>query len=110
MTIRCGTARSIVLYMKRGASVADAVYEAADDMRALRCGLVSRVTIHAIDTRGNHKVVAVNGAGDNFYWLWEGQGTPRSAPAEVVAIHSGEIRPSATTRYAYGRASGARQA
>src|SRR5215472_604341 len=57
MTIRCGTARSIVLYMKRGASVADAVAEAVEDMRALRGGLISRVTIHAIDAKMNHKVV-----------------------------------------------------
>src|SRR6185312_1325858 len=103
MTLRCCTARSIVLYMKRGASVADAVHEAADDMRALRGGLLSRVTIHAIDRRGDHKVVAVNGAGDNVYWLWDGQGEPQSLRAEPVAIHSSEIRPSATTRYAYGR-------
>ena len=39
-------------------------------MRHLQGGLISRVTIHAIDTKGNHKVVAVNGAGDNVYWLW----------------------------------------
>ena len=36
MTIRCCTARSIVLYMKQGASVADAVGEAVEDMRALK--------------------------------------------------------------------------
>ncbi len=65
MTIRCCTARSIVLYMKQGASVADAVGEAVEDMRALKGGLISRVTVHAIDAKGNHKVVAVNGAGDN---------------------------------------------
>jgi L-asparaginase / beta-aspartyl-peptidase len=87
MTIRCCTARSVVLYMKGGASVADAVHEAVEDMRALRGGLISRVTIHAIDTRGTHKVVAVNGAGDNVYWLWEGQGEPRRCPAEAVAVH-----------------------
>ena len=83
MTIRCGTARSIVLYMKRGAGVAEAVLEAVDDMRALRGGLLSRVTVHAIDTRGNHKVVAVNGSGDNTYWLWDGQGEPRALPART---------------------------
>ena len=83
MTIRCGTARSVVLYMKRGASVADAVLEAAEDMRALQGGLLSRVTIHAIDTRGNHKVVAVNGAGDNVYWLWSGDGAPQSLRARA---------------------------
>ena len=99
MTIRCGTTRAIVLYMKKGASVADAVHEAVDDMRALKGGLISRVTIHAIDSRGNHKVVAVNGAGDNVYWLWEGQGEPRQCAAEPVAI-GGEVgRVSPTSRY-----------
>jgi beta-aspartyl-peptidase (threonine type) len=86
MTIRCCTARSIVLYLKAGASVADAVGEAVEDMRALRGGLINRVTIHAVDTKGNHKVRAVNGSGDNRYWLWEGKGEPRSLLAEPVAI------------------------
>ena len=99
MTIRCCTARSIVLYMKAGASVADAVAEAVDDMRALRGGLISRVTIHAIDAKGNHKVVAVNGAGDNRYWLWEGHGAPRQMPAEPVVITSVVTRPTTTTQY-----------
>lgn len=48
-------------------------------MRWLRGGLIRRVTIHAIDTDANHKVVAVNGAGDTRYWLWEkGDAAPRS--------------------------------
>jgi L-asparaginase / beta-aspartyl-peptidase len=105
MTIRCGTARSIVLYMKRGADVADAVYESAEDMQTLQGGLLGRVTIHAIDARGNHKVVAVNGTGNNVYWLWEGHGKPRSLRAEAVAIQSSDMKPSATTIYAYGRGS-----
>jgi len=99
MTIRCCTARSIVLYMKQGASVADAVGEAVEDMRALKGGLISRVTVHAIDAKGNHKVVAVNGAGDNRYWLWEGQGEPRMLPAEPVVITTAGTRPTSTTRY-----------
>ena len=99
MTIRCNTSRSIVLYMKKGASVADAVYEAVEDMRALKGGLISRVTIHAIDARDDHKVVAVNGAGDNKYWLWAGQGEPRLLPAEPIVITSAEARPTATSRY-----------
>jgi len=99
MTIRCCTARSIVLYMKRGASVADAVYEAVDDMRALQGGLISRVTIHAIDAKGNHKTVAVNGAGDNKYWLWGGQGDPRLLPAEPIVITTVATKATTTTRY-----------
>jgi L-asparaginase len=99
MTIRCCTARSIVLYMKKGASVAEAVGEAVEDMRALRGGLISRVTVHAIDVRGNHKAVAVNGTGDNTYWLWEGQGEPRKLPAEPVVITSSGVGQTSTTRY-----------
>jgi L-asparaginase len=99
MTIRCGTARSVVLYMKAGASVADAVREAVEDMRALKGGLISRVTVHAIDARGNHKVVAVNGAGDNRYWLWDGQGAPQTLPAEPVVITRAGTPPTSTTRY-----------
>jgi beta-aspartyl-peptidase (threonine type) len=88
MTIRCCTARSVVLYMKRGATVADAVLEAVEDMRALKTGLINRVTIHGIDTRGNHKVVAVNGTGSNVYWLWEGAGDPVQRPAEAINLRS----------------------
>src|ERR1700733_13433500 len=99
MTIRCCTARSVVLYMKQGASVADAVREAVEDMRALQGGLISRVTIHAIDTKGNCKVVAVNGTADNKYWLWQGQGKARSLPAEPIVITQGPARPTATSRY-----------
>jgi len=86
MTIRCCTARSVVLYMKQGASVADAVLEAVEDMRALKTGLINRVTIHAINTKGDHKVVAVNGTGGNVYWLWQGAGEPARHPAEAVPL------------------------
>jgi beta-aspartyl-peptidase (threonine type) len=86
MTIRCCTARSVVLYMKQGASVADAVLEAVEDMRALKTGLINRVTIHAIDPRGNHKVVAVNGTGGNVYWLWQGSGESVQRPAEAIPL------------------------
>jgi hypothetical protein len=48
-------------------------------------------------------VVAVNGTGDNTYWVWPGDAAPQSARAQPVAIHDGHILPTATTRYAYGR-------
>jgi len=99
MTIRCCTARSIVLYLKAGASVSDAVHEASEDMRALKGGLISRVTIHAIDRNGDHKVVAVNGSHDNKYWIWEGQGAPRRQSAEPITISDTQPRPTTTTQY-----------
>ena len=40
MTIRCGTARAVVLYMKTGMGVEEAVAEAVNDMRALKGGLI----------------------------------------------------------------------
>src|ERR1700677_3226236 len=86
MTIRCCTARSIVLYMKKGAAVADAVLEAVEDMRALKTGLINPVTVHPMENRGNHKVVAVNGTGGNFYWLWEGSGEPVKRTAESIPL------------------------
>jgi L-asparaginase len=87
MTIRAGTSRAVVLYMKMGMSVGRAVEEAINDMRALQGGLLNRVTIHAIDNRGNHRVVAVNGMEGNHYWLWTpGMDAPQAFPAEIVEI------------------------
>jgi L-asparaginase len=102
MTIRCGTARCVVLYMKQGASVADAVGEAIEDMRAMRGGLLSRVTIHAIDTRGRYRVAAVNGTGAETAWLWTGAGAAQRIPAEVVTIHPTADRATATQRFGQG--------
>jgi L-asparaginase len=87
MTIRAGTARAVVLYMKMGMSVERAVEEAVNDMRALQGGLISRVTIHAIDNRGNHRVVAVNGLPSNHYWIWRpGMSEAQARAAEIVQI------------------------
>ena len=87
MTIRAGTARAVVLYMKMGLSVGRAVVEAVNDMRGLKGGLISRVTIHAIDKQGDHHVVAVNGGPENHYWIWKpGMDAPMSLPAEIVSI------------------------
>jgi L-asparaginase / beta-aspartyl-peptidase len=101
MAIRCGTARAVVLYMKLGKSVNEAVMEAANDMRALKDGLINRVTIHAIDAAGGHKVVAVNGDGSNFYWLWTpDMDAPAARPAETIVINDDVKKPWASARYA----------
>lgn len=101
MAIRCGTARAVVLYMKLGMSVNEAVMEAANDMRALKDGLINRVTIYAIDAEGAHKVVAVNGDGSNFYWLWTpDMETPAARPAEAIVINDDVKKPWASARYA----------
>jgi beta-aspartyl-peptidase (threonine type) len=101
MSIRAGTARAVVLYMKMGMTVEEAVYEAVTDMRALKGGLIGRVTIHAIDTLGRHKVVAVNGLPENHYWIWKaGMEAPISCPAEIIAISEDSTpKPTAHQRY-----------
>jgi len=90
--------------MKMGMSVEAAVREAAEDMRQLKGGLIDRVTIHAIDNRGNHKVVAVNGNPKNTYWLWRaGEATPQSLPAEIITISPISAKPDPAVTYGGAR-------
>jgi beta-aspartyl-peptidase (threonine type) len=103
MTIRCGTARAVVLYMKMGMGPEEAVAEAVSDMRALKGGLIGRVTIHAIDARAHHAVAAVNGTPENHYWMWRPTDErPVTRPAAIVMI-SGEEPPKPTASLRYGR-------
>ena len=87
MAIRCSTARSIVLYMKTGMGVEEAVHAAADDLRGLKGGLVQRITLHAIDAGGGHHCLAVNAGEPRHYWLWEaGDAAPRSTWASSLHL------------------------
>ena len=87
MAIRAGTSRAIVLYMKMGLSLQAAVDEAIDDLRQLKGGLIQRITLHAIDRNGDHRVVAVNAEEQLTYWLWrEGDDAPHTEPTEIVAL------------------------
>jgi len=88
MTIRAGTARSVVLYMKRGASVSEACHEAIGDLRELKGGYLGPVIIHALDRHGEPCVVTTGGDDGDVYCLWrEGmddflQGTPLLVPPQ----------------------------
>ncbi len=87
MAIRAGTARAIVLYMKMGLDLHAAVDEAIDDLRALKGGLIDRITLHAIDRHGAHRAVAFNAQHEPTYWLWrEGEEAPHAEKAEIVAL------------------------
>ena len=83
MTIRAGTARAIISYMKKGATVQEACHEAVDDLRALRGGFLGPVVIHALDKKGNPFVLSTAKTDDVHYWFWaEGMGRPeRRHPA-----------------------------
>jgi isoaspartyl peptidase/L-asparaginase-like protein (Ntn-hydrolase superfamily) len=70
MTIRTGTARAIVLYMKLGHSLDDAVAAAIADLAELAGGQLGTVVIHALDRKGRHAVVCHQPTEPIFYWLW----------------------------------------
>lgn len=70
MTIRAGTARSVVLYMKRGATVKEAVHEAVADLRDLKGGYLGPVIIHAMDRNGEPYVVTTGGDEGDSYCVW----------------------------------------
>ena len=85
MTIRCATARSVVLYMKMGMGVGEAVNEAAGDLSSLEGGLISRVTVHAIDATGEYSVAAVNTTVPLHHWLWRsGDEAPSQHPVRAI--------------------------
>ncbi len=85
MAIRCATSHAVVLYMKMGLSLDDAVYEAIKDLDYLKDGYTEGVTIHAIDKHNNHKVVSLNCPGNITYWYWtSGMDKPEARQAEVI--------------------------
>lgn len=87
MSIRAGTARSVVLYLKMGLSVADAVYEAARDLADLTTGYLDEVTIHAIDKNGNYKVVGLNSSEVIRYVVWTpDMSAPKVMEAEIIKL------------------------
>ena len=55
--MRCATARTVVLAMKLGRSLADAVKLAVEELDELTTGFLAGVVIHAVDASGNHEVV-----------------------------------------------------
>ncbi len=71
MTMRCGTARSIVLAMRFGHSLRAAVDMAIEDLAELTTGFLAGVVIHAIDAAGNHEVASFQCPEDIKYWIWE---------------------------------------
>ncbi|WP_445682424.1 N(4)-(beta-N-acetylglucosaminyl)-L-asparaginase [Radicibacter daui] len=82
MTVRCGTARTVVLAMKLGYSLADAVKLAIDELAELKGGFLAGVVLHAIDAHGNHEVVNFRCPGEIAYWIWQ---PSMSAPERHMA-------------------------
>lgn len=85
MTIRAGTARSVVLYMKRGATVEEAVREAIADLRYLKGGYLGPVIIHALNREGEPFVATTGGNQGDVYCFWQ-QGLPGFERREPILV------------------------
>jgi isoaspartyl peptidase/L-asparaginase-like protein (Ntn-hydrolase superfamily) len=85
MAIRAGTARTVVLYLKLGYSLRDAVQEAANDLADLRTGFLGELTIHAINAKGEYYVLGVNSSKTIQYYLWKASmPAPEICEAEIL--------------------------
>ncbi len=84
LTIRCGTARAVVLYMKMGLSVEAACREAIVDLRGAERRYKGGVTVHAIDAAGRPSVAAVGRAADTVRWYFWSEGMPAFEERQVV--------------------------
>lgn len=82
MTMRCGTSRSIVLALRLGHSLEDAVKLAVEELAELKTGFLAGVVIHAMDARGNHQVLNYRCDEEIRYWYWDER---MSAPELRVA-------------------------
>ena len=71
MTMRCGTSRSIVLAMRLGYCLADAIKVAVEELSELKSGFLAGVVIHAMDAQGNHQVVNYLCDEEIRYWYWD---------------------------------------
>jgi len=71
MTIRAGTARSVVLYLEMGYALCEAVRRAARDLAELSTGLVDAVAIHAIGADGEYDALGVNMQRPSRYLVWK---------------------------------------
>ncbi len=79
MTIRAGTAHTIVTALKLGRSINDAVRLAIQDLEKLKTGFLGGVVMHAMDADENHLVASFRCDEVIRYWLW----TPEMDRAEL---------------------------
>ncbi len=83
MTIRCGTARSVVLALQFGLSLEAALRAAMADLAALEDPFANRVNIHALDRDGT-PLAASNRAGETFMVLDDGMDEPEERPCLTI--------------------------
>jgi beta-aspartyl-peptidase (threonine type) len=90
MAIRCGTARSVTLYLKLGFSLERAAREAMTDLRHLTVPFPPRMNLVAVDARGHHIAMTTETAREVRYVYQTGRMTsPAVRPRLVVPLAPG---------------------
>ena len=85
MAVRTSTSRTIILAMKMGYSLDDAVKLAVEEVDGLKSGFLAGLVIHAIDNKGGHKVVSYNLDKPGKYWFWKpSMSKPELRESELV--------------------------
>ncbi|WP_413112244.1 isoaspartyl peptidase/L-asparaginase [Thaumasiovibrio sp. DFM-14] len=88
MTIRANTSYSIVMAMRLGYSLHEAVDMAIVELTHLKGGFLGGVVIHAIDKNDNYRVVNVGCEGEIKYWLYKsGMDKPQQCTAEKYDLY-----------------------
>ncbi len=83
MAIRAGTARSVVLYMKTGMSLAEAGTEAMKDLHRVVDPYIGSMNIVAMDARGNHSAFT-NSQGATYIFMTTEMKEPEEKPRILV--------------------------
>lgn len=83
MTMRAGTARSLVRYLEMGLPLAEAGRQAMRDLNDLGGRYLSRVSVIAVDREGRH-VGYSNQEGRTYIYLTDNMDEPAEVPAEYV--------------------------
>jgi len=86
LAIRCGTARSVVLYMKMGMSVADACREAMRDLQPLLTTLGGGMNILALDRAGYPFGITSAEGGGHYAVMTEGAQAPELRDSERLPV------------------------
>jgi L-asparaginase len=95
MTMRTGTARSVILYLKMGLSIDEAVRAAVDDLHSARWFYKGVVTVYAFDRLEQPHVTSYSRAqAKGAYWLWrDGMALPELWQGEMLGVQRGQLTP-----------------
>lgn len=83
MAIRAGTARSVVLYLKMGLSLAEAGRQAMLDLNDLGGPYLSEMNFILLDREGRHAGFS-NAQDKSYLFMTDGMGEPEEAPRAYV--------------------------